>query len=166
MTNDLPKKAGRPKGATARTTRESRAAIAKFVDSSIPHFVDWLEQVARGIPKTNRAGEFVRDSDGAVVWVNKPDPATAMKLVSEVCEYHLPKLSRQDVQMTGVVANLDVDSLTAHDLAQMSLSDLKRLALEQFQHAAQRGDTIDVEAEKVVQTDVVVEPLPSWLEST
>ena len=35
--------------------------------------------------------------------------------------------------------------LTAEDLSRMSISDLKRMALEKMQQAASRGDTIDVE---------------------
>lgn len=145
---------GRKPGVPNRTTKESRKAIAMFVEQNLPRLDMWLNQVANGLPKVDREGEPIRDNAGSVVFVVRPDPAGAMKALSDIMEYHLPKLSRADVQLTGIVANMDVDSLTAADLAQMSLTDLKRLALDRFSQAAQRGDTIDVQAEVV----------PSWLD--
>ena len=81
-----------------------------------------------------------------------------MKALSDIMEYHLPKLSRQDVQLTGVVAHLDGSEWTAEELQKLPLSELKRMAL---QHTTKRGDTIDVEATPVEATPV--EPLPDWL---
>ena len=147
---------GRKPGVPNRTTKESRKAIALFVEQNLPRLDMWLNQVANGLPKVDAEGEPVRDTVGSVVFVVRPDPAGAMKALSDIMEYHLPKLSRQDVAVSGVVAHLEVDSLTAEDLTKLSLSDLKRLALDTY---SQRGDTIDVEA-------TVVEPLPSWLDPT
>jgi len=133
--------------------KDARRAVADFVDANLPRFNGWLNQIAGGIPQVDRNGEPIRNLEGSIVYLVKPDPLAALKVVADITEYHLPKLSRQDVSVSGVIANLDVDSLTAYDLTQMSLADLKQLALQRFQQAAQHGDVIDVE----------VEPLPSWL---
>ena len=153
---------GRPPGTRNQNVINARRAIADFVESNLPRFNGWLDQIANGIPAKTKAGQKVFDSNGCPVWLVKPDPLAALKIVAEVTEYHLPKLSRQDVQLTGVIANLDVEGLTAADLAQMSLSDLKRLALDRFSQAAQRGDAIDLGAIDVEAE--VVESLPSWLD--
>jgi len=144
---------GRPHGTRNKNVVNARRAIADFVESNLPRFNNWLDQIADGIPAKTKAGQKVFDSNGCVVYLVKPDPLAALKVVADITEYHLPKLSRQDVSVSGVIANLDVDSLTAYDLTQMSLADLKQLALQRFQQAAQHGDVIDVEAEV----------LPSWL---
>lgn len=41
--------------------------------------------------------------------------------------------------------------LTAEDLSKLSISDLKRMALEKFQQAAARGDVVEVEQEQEQQ---------------
>ena len=150
------KKVGRPKGSTNKATAETRQAVARFIDSSIPHFVEWLAQAAHGIPKTDKAGNLIRDNDGAVKYHVLPDPLASIKAVTEIAEYHLPRLARSDTTVTGIVAN--VSDLSPDDLAKLSIDDLKRMAVEMM--SAQSGDVIDV-----VPT-VVDEPLPSWLEPT
>lgn len=86
---------GRPKGLANKSTTKAREAIARFVDSSTPRMLAWLDQVANGIP----------DHD------IKPNPAKAIELVQSVCEYHVPKLARTET--TGadggpVAINLNV----------------------------------------------------------
>lgn len=140
---------------TRQNAQLARRAIADFVDLNVPRFNGWLNQVANGIPQVDKDGAVQTTDSGVPMWLVKPDPLAAMKLVADVCEYHLPKLVRQDVSVTGTVAHLDANNITAEDLAKLPLADLKRMALEHFQYATQR-DVIDVEA-------TPVEPLPSWL---
>ena len=128
-----------------------------FVEKNVPRFTGWLEKVANGIPKVDKEGVVLRDNAGSVIYLIKPDPLGALKIVGDLTEYHLPKLVRQDVSVTGTVAHLDATDFTAEDLQKLPLADLKRMALEHFQHATQRADAIDVEV-------VEVEVLPSWLD--
>lgn len=65
---------GKPKGASNIETRKAREAIAKFVEGNLDNFEEWLERVA------------------------EDNPAEAIKLVSSVMEYHLPKLQRSEQQ--------------------------------------------------------------------
>lgn len=105
-----------PKMDLRESTRNTRDSLAKFVGKNIHNFGRWLGQVADGIPHTDSNGEPIRDANGALVWIVKPDPATAIKLVADVCEYHLPKLSRAEVSSVNVSANLGtltVDQLRA-----------------------------------------------------
>ena len=64
-----------------RTIVNARRAIADFVESNAPRMNDWLERVAEGIPKRDADGRKLIDTQGSVVYVVKPDPATAVKLV-------------------------------------------------------------------------------------
>ena len=153
------KKVGRPKGSTNKATAETRQAVARFIDSSIPHFVEWLAQAAHGIPKTDKAGNLVRDNDGAVKYHVLPDPIASIKAVTDIAEYHLPRLARSETNLTAFTAN--IGELTAEDLARMPLSDLKRLALEHMS----RGDTIDVTPEGC-QIGNNMDEVPSWLDGS
>jgi hypothetical protein len=125
-----------------------------FVEKNVPRFTGWLDKVANGIPKVDTAGNVLRDNAGSVIYLIKPDPLGALKIVGDLTEYHLPKLVRQDVSVTGAIATLDMGNVTQDEITQMSLADLKRLALELM--VKQGGDVIDVQAE-------VVEVLPNWL---
>lgn len=137
----------------------ARRAIADFIDANIPRFNGWLNQVANGIPQVDKDGKPQFTDTGLPVYLVKPDPLSAMKLVGDLAEYHLPKLSRQDVQLTGVIANLDGNELSPENLQKLSIDDLKRMAVEMMQR---RNDTDVID---VVPT-VVDEPLPSWLDPT
>jgi len=66
----------RPKGSPNKATANAREAIARFVDNNAPRLEGWLEQIA--------------DSQG---------PAAAFRCVTDLLEYHVPKLAR--VEMTG-----------------------------------------------------------------
>ena len=54
---------------TVRRSRQdarlARTAIAEFVDSNIPRFNGWLQQVAEGIPQYDGNGEVVKASNGS-----------------------------------------------------------------------------------------------------
>jgi len=127
---------GRPKGSRNRNVVNARRAIADFVESSIPRFNSWLDEIASGIPKRDSQGRPLSDSQGSIVYLVKPDPATAMKLVADICEYHLPKLSRSE---QSVVAKVEMGPV---DLASLSTEDLKLYILRQ---AGIDSMTIDVE---------------------
>ena len=77
MTNTTGKKhGGRAKGTPNRSTTNAREAIARFVDGNADRLTGWLDQVAL------------------------IDPEAAFKLFQSVIEYHVPKLSRTDMDAT------------------------------------------------------------------
>ena len=57
--------------------------------------------VAEGLkePIKNKLGEVVKDEKGNELWrwLRQPDPGYAMKLMSELAEYHIPKLARTEL---------------------------------------------------------------------
>lgn len=149
----------KPRGRVGRKSAINtniRAGVQALVDGEIGNLRQWIEQTANGIPKVDTNGKPILDIEGSVVWVNRPDPAAAVKLVSELAEYAIPKLSRQDISVTGAIAHLDGNELSPENLQKMSIDDLKRMAVEMMQQRPL--DVIDV-----VPT-VVDEPLPSWLD--
>lgn len=75
--------AGRPKGVGNKSTELAREAIAKFVDDNSERLQGWLDEIAN------------------------ESPEKAFNCVKDLLEYHVPKLSRTDVQ------NLDKDGLPA-----------------------------------------------------
>jgi hypothetical protein len=75
-----PKTGGRRPGTPNKATNDARQAIALFVEESTPRLLEWLQQVADGIPEHDL----------------KPNPAKAIELVQGLCEYHIPKLARTE----------------------------------------------------------------------
>ena len=67
---------GRPKGAKGKTPATARAAIANFIEMNAPRMQGWLDRIAR-----------------------EEGPLVAFKCVTEVIEYHIPKIAR--VEHTG-----------------------------------------------------------------
>jgi hypothetical protein len=88
---------GRPVGAVNKHTAIAKEAIAKFVDKNSPRMQHWLEEVAAGIPKTDKEGCIRYDKNGDIVWIVPPNPEKAFLMLQAVMEYHLPKLARQEV---------------------------------------------------------------------
>ena len=88
---------GRPPGTPNKVTNIAREAIAKFVDKNSPRMQTWLEDVAHGIPKTDKEGCIKYDKDGNTIWLVQPNPEKAFLMLQAVMEYHLPKLARQEV---------------------------------------------------------------------
>ena len=88
---------GRPPGTPNKVTNIAREAIAKFVDKNSPRMQQWLEDVAQGIPKTDKEGCIRYDKNGDIVWIVPPNPEKAFLMLQAVMEYHLPKLARQEV---------------------------------------------------------------------
>ena len=88
---------GRPPGTPNKVTNIAREAIAKFVDKNAPRMQTWLEDVAQGIPKTDKEGCIRYDKNGDIVWIVPPNPEKAFLMLQAVMEYHLPKLARQEV---------------------------------------------------------------------
>ena len=140
-----------PKWMKARSTSQARRAIAGFVDENTDNLSEWLQRVANGMPKVDGDGKVIVDNQGSIVWLNKPDPATAMKLVSDIAEYVLPKLSRGE---STVVARIEQGEL---DVTTMSTDDLKRFVLRQAGVDSLDALTIDAEV-------VPAEAMPDWLE--
>lgn len=115
--------------------KHARRAIAEFVEQSLPRFSGWLDQVAHGIPKVDLDGNPIYNADGSVEWVVKPSPAEALKICTNLCEYHLPRLSRSEVSAT--VEHLPID--------QQSSLALQQRVLESLGLTNDCGDIIDVE---------------------
>lgn len=92
---DKPKRGGyrggSRKGIPNRATQASREAIATFIEGNVERLQEWLDQVASG----------VRDDDGN--WLVAPDPARAFALFQSVIEFHVPKLQRAEMAMSGEV---------------------------------------------------------------
>lgn len=65
---------GRPRGSISRTTRNAREAIAALVEDNAPRMQGWLDKIAK--------------EQGALM---------AWRCLHDVIEYHIPKLSRQEV---------------------------------------------------------------------
>jgi hypothetical protein len=78
------RRTGRPRGSLNRSTRDVREAIATLLQANVDNLNRWLTLVAEG--------------DGAAL---KPEPAKALDIVARLCEYHIPKLARAEVQHGG-----------------------------------------------------------------
>lgn len=142
-------KRGRPPGAKNRhspVVANARRAIAEFVEGNLPKFQGWLEQVAEGTPYRDNQGRLIRNEAGAILYQVKPDPATAIKLVADICEYHLPKLSRAEVSSVNVSANLG--TLTLEQLREMRANLLE-----------QRGDPMEARTIDITPT----QEIPEWI---
>jgi len=93
---------GRPAGKPNKATQNAREAIARFVDGNAHRLVGWLDRIAKDSPKQ------------------------AFDCFMAVCEYHVPKLQRTEVDM-----------LVKNDLAELPTSTINvlinslRLSLEQ-----------------------------------
>ena len=87
------KTGGRGLNVPNKTTHDARKAIAAFVDENAHRLVGWLDQVANGVPDPN-------DDSKMIV---RADPAKAFDMFQSVVEYHIPKLARSEVKMTGEV---------------------------------------------------------------
>ena len=114
-----------PKWMKSRSTSYARRAIAEFVEDNADSLSNWLGQVAQGIPKVNANGEIIRDSQGAIIWVNRPDPGQAISALGNLLEFHLPKLSRAEVSAA-------IKQEGPLDVTEMSTADLKHLLLREL----------------------------------
>ena len=93
---------GRPNKATAA----AREAIALFVDNNAHRLQEWLDQVAVGVW-----------NDEEERYVVAPNPEKAFQLFQSVVEYHIPKLARTDVSLSGevTVKTFNVKRVKAED---------------------------------------------------
>jgi hypothetical protein len=82
---------GRKKGVPNRATADVREAIAMLLKRNTDKLEKWLHAVAEG--------EKVTREDGKVRWLRMPDPGHALRLMSDLAEYHIPKLAR--TELTG-----------------------------------------------------------------
>lgn len=81
---------GRPKGSPNKATANAREAIARLVDGNAERLQEWLDQIA--------------EDEG---------PKAAFQCFSDLLEYHVPKLSRAEVQHSGSV---DLSGLSDEEL--------------------------------------------------
>jgi hypothetical protein len=79
--------AGRPAGVPNKVTAQAREAIASFVEGNTDRLNRLLDTIEYGIEKD--------DGEGYIVY---PNPKGAFDSIMSVCEYHLPKLNRTDIQ--------------------------------------------------------------------
>ena len=138
------------------STAKIRNALQSLVDGQVSNVDGWLREVAGGIPKVDAEGQPLRDAAGSIVWVNKPDPATAVKLIGDLAEFIIPKLSRSDVSMVGKVEHQHLEP------GQMNAEQLQAELLRSLGIVQQpiEGEIIDVEAVPV-RTDA--DETPDWL---
>ena len=109
-------------------TRSTKQELAKFIECSLPRLTRYVDKVANGVPKRNKAtGELILDSDGAIQYHVKPDYAKAAALVLAACEYTTPKLSRAEVKQETIIS---LDSVTHDDLRTLTREQLLRLKFE------------------------------------
>src|SRR6185312_15417983 len=95
---------GRKKGVPNKVTADVRTAIAQLLEINTGNFSLWLESVAKGEkefePEVDEDGKPVMDEKGNPKgewnWLRRPEPATALKLVMDMAEYHIPKLARME----------------------------------------------------------------------
>ena len=69
------KTGGRRKGSVNKTTKDVREAMALIVQGNIENVQKWLEAV--------------------------PDPGRRLSLFLDLCEYHIPRLSRSELTGEG-----------------------------------------------------------------
>jgi hypothetical protein len=72
--NIMSRGAGRPKGSKCKTTMKAREMIASFIDGNADRLNGWLDEV------------YERDG-----------PRAAFQCFSDLIEYHVPKLARNEV---------------------------------------------------------------------
>ena len=82
---------GRGKGTPNKATADARQAIAQFVDGNAHRLTEWLDQVARGVPKRDEQGNLTGE------YTVPPNPAKAFDMFQSVVEYHVPKLARTEL---------------------------------------------------------------------
>lgn len=111
--------AGRKKGIPNKTTARAREAIGIFVEGNIDRLQGWLEQISNGIPKLNDAGEPI-----AGQYLVPPSPLEALRQLSGLMEYHIPKLAR--VEHTGKDGGpIETKSMSDLELGRRFLFDLE-----------------------------------------
>ena len=111
--------AGRPAGSCNRSTDKAREAIAQLIDGNADRLMGWLEAVADENPK-----------DAINAWLS-------------VCEYHIPKLARQElVGKDG--APLTINVLRLGD-------DPEALEKARLQLEGNSGNAIDHQRDEIAQ---------------
>lgn len=85
---------GRQKGTVNVATANARKAIASLVDNNVPRMQAWLDEIAK-----------------------KQGAAAAWRCMMDVIEYHVPKLQRTEMTVTGTVGIRPAAELTDDELA-------------------------------------------------
>lgn len=83
--------AGRKRGVPNKVTQAARECVTLFVEGNIGRLQRWLDQVADGI----------QTDDGG--WLVAPNPERAFMMVERLLEYHIPKMRRTEVSVSGQV---------------------------------------------------------------
>jgi hypothetical protein len=136
-------------GRVAGTNARLRSSLQSLVDGEVANIRTWLHLAAQRIPKVNADGEVLRDNQGSVVWVNKPDPLGAIKTIAELAEFVVPKLSRTEATVAAKIEHgVDISSMNARELEARLLTAL----------GLNEGNVVDVE-------HVMVEPVPEWMKN-
>lgn len=82
---------GSRKGIPNKSTQKAQEAIAVFVENNTPKFEKWLDEIYK-----------------------KDGPRAAFDCVKDLIEYHVPKLSRAQVDVDATVRNIS-DQLANFD---------------------------------------------------
>jgi hypothetical protein len=106
-----PKFGGRAKGTPNKATREARVAISEFVQGNVGRLQEWLDEVA------------------------KENPERAFMMVQNLIEFHVPKMSRLEIEGEGLPS---IDAALA--LAAARVASLDKQQAEAIQGEAVRLD--------------------------
>ncbi len=82
---------GRPKGSVNRATQRVREAIAMIVENNLANLQGWIERVAID------------------------DPKGACRIITDLCDFYVPRLARQEVMVTQDDGN-DLRTMTDAEL--------------------------------------------------
>ena len=122
MLIDVPR---RRNGRPTLTTAKVRGALQSLVEGQLENIDTWLRQTANGTPKVDRDGKIVRDKEGSVVYTVKPDPAQAVKLVADLAEFVIPRLSRSEATVVAQVEQVQrIEDVPTDVLKQRLMSSL------------------------------------------
>jgi hypothetical protein len=84
---------------------------------------EWLDAVAKGVPRCDADGNQRYDDDGEPLWLVAPNPEKAYNMLKDVVEYHVPKLARTEMTGAGggplTLAAIDMKGLSDAELKQM-----------------------------------------------
>lgn len=95
------KTGGRLAGTPNKTTSDARKVLVEILEGKAYRLSEWLDAVAEGIRKTDPSTGKPTDE-----YLIRPNPAKAFDLFHSLLEFHVPKLTRVQVDTNDQDANL------------------------------------------------------------
>jgi hypothetical protein len=95
------KTGGRKAGTPNKATSDARIAISEIVDGHTHKLTEWIDTVAEGIHKTDPSTGKTTDE-----YLIRPNPAKAFDMFHSLLEFHVPKLTRVQVDTNDQDTNL------------------------------------------------------------